>query len=246
MHAHPSGVDAAIAAELVLLSALAGTLGVWVVLRRLAFFAHAVGTAAFPGIVIAGSLGGLGSALLAGAGVRGLRGAPRLGADAATGLVLAVALAVGAIAAADSGEHPEEILFGSLRSAGWGEVAWTAGALALMAVAEALRGRRWLADGLDGRAPDLLLLGCIALAAVAAVDAVGALLVAAILVIPAATARLLTDDLVTLRVLAAAIALGEGAAALVVGQLLDADTGGVMAVLGGLGFAAAQLVRRPA
>src|SRR3712207_7655480 len=57
-------------AEVLLLSVGAGVLGTWIVLRGLAFLAHAVGTATFPGLVLAdglgfaAGLGALGSALL--------------------------------------------------------------------------------------------------------------------------------------------------------------------------------------
>ena len=34
-----------------------GLLGAWIVLRRLAFFSHAVGTATFPGLVVAEAAG---------------------------------------------------------------------------------------------------------------------------------------------------------------------------------------------
>src|SRR2546423_567711 len=43
--------------EVLLLSIVAGTLGSWIVLRGFAFFSHAVGTAAFPGLVLADGLG---------------------------------------------------------------------------------------------------------------------------------------------------------------------------------------------
>ena len=39
--------------EILLLAVLAGALGAWIVLRRLAFFTHSVGTATFPGLVVA-------------------------------------------------------------------------------------------------------------------------------------------------------------------------------------------------
>src|SRR2546428_11571977 len=42
--------------ELVLLAVGAGLLGTWIVLRGLAFYSHAVGTAAFPGLVAADGL----------------------------------------------------------------------------------------------------------------------------------------------------------------------------------------------
>ena len=44
-------------AEMLLLSVGAGILGCWIVLRGLAFYSHAVGTAAFPGLVLADGLG---------------------------------------------------------------------------------------------------------------------------------------------------------------------------------------------
>src|SRR3954452_18724937 len=43
--------------EVALLSVGAGLLGTWIVLRGLSFYAHAVGTAAFPGLVLADGLG---------------------------------------------------------------------------------------------------------------------------------------------------------------------------------------------
>ena len=43
--------------EVVVLAVAAGLIGTWIVLRGLAFYAHAVGTAAFPGLVLADGLG---------------------------------------------------------------------------------------------------------------------------------------------------------------------------------------------
>src|SRR5918998_994760 len=43
--------------EVVLLGVAGGLLGTWVVLRRLAFFTHAAGSATFPGLVVAGPWG---------------------------------------------------------------------------------------------------------------------------------------------------------------------------------------------
>lgn len=241
-------MSAPVGVQILLLSLLAGTLGAWVVLRRLAFYSHAVGTAAFPGLVIAAPLGvaaplaGLGSALLAALGVRGLRGLPRLGPDAATGLVLAAALAVGAIAATEE-VHVEELLFGALTEVGWGEVAFTAAAAVLVLAAEAARRRSWLADGLDGRAPDLVLLVAVAVAVIAAVDAVGALLVGAILVMPAATARLVTRDVRDLRRVAASLALAELFAAVLVAEALDTEAGAALAVIAGIVFAGTAILR---
>src|SRR5437867_6336562 len=91
--------------EVLLLAVAAGLLGSWIVLRGLAFFAHAVGTAAFPGLVLADGLGwpGPAGAGLA-AGVYTL-GVDRVAArresdrDTLTGLVLVGALALGVVLA---------------------------------------------------------------------------------------------------------------------------------------------------
>src|SRR5437763_4727653 len=64
--------------EVALLSVGAGLLGTWIVLRGLAFFSHAVGAAAFPGLVLADGLGfaaplgALGAAVLFAGGVGAL------------------------------------------------------------------------------------------------------------------------------------------------------------------------------
>ncbi|MGZ5748257.1 MAG: metal ABC transporter permease, partial [Caldimonas sp.] len=80
--------------EVVLLSVGAGVLGTWIVLRGLAFYAHAVGTAAFPGLVLADGLafsaplGGFAAALVFAFGVDRLARSRRTGYDTVTGLVL--------------------------------------------------------------------------------------------------------------------------------------------------------------
>ncbi|HWT23484.1 MAG TPA: metal ABC transporter permease, partial [Solirubrobacteraceae bacterium] len=79
--------------EVLLLAVPAGVLGSWIVLRRLAFFTHAVGTVTFPGLVVAGPWGiapplaALGAALGFGVAQERLARSRRLGNDAATGLL---------------------------------------------------------------------------------------------------------------------------------------------------------------
>ena len=88
--------------EALLLAGLAGVLGSWIVLRRFAFFTHGVGTAAFPGLVLAGPAGvapqltALAASLAYAGGVEGLR-RRRVATDAAAGLVLVGALALGVV-----------------------------------------------------------------------------------------------------------------------------------------------------
>ena len=243
-----------------LLAIAAGLLGTWIVLRRLAFFAHAVGTATFPGLVVAGPWGIAPpvAALGAGLGFAGLlarmtrRGATS--ADAATGLLLTAALALGVILASDvygSGAGVDRLLFGTLLGLGDGDVA-LAGAVAVAAVvASAALARTWLATGFeDGGAEalgvrsargDWLLLALLALTVVAVLPAVGALLVSTLLVVPAATARLLTGSLQALLAAAVGLAALEGIAGLLLAYHLDLPPGPAIAVVGGAGFVLAAL-----
>ncbi len=197
--------------ESLLLAALAGMLGSWIVLRRLAFYTHGVGTAAFPGLVIAGPVGvapqvtALAASLLYAGGVGGLR--RRVASDAATGLALVGALALGVILASDvyeTGAGVDRLLFGSLIGLSDQDLWLTAGVVALVAVLDLVLRRAWLAQGFDpttaralGVRPalaDAVLMIAVAAAAVVALDAVGALLVTAVLVIPAATVRLVATS----------------------------------------------------
>ncbi|MBJ7244885.1 MAG: metal ABC transporter permease, partial [Solirubrobacteraceae bacterium] len=93
--------------EILLLASVSGLLGVWIVLRGLAFYAHAVGTAAVPGLILADGLGfsaifgAFGAALVMAALIALLLRRRSVGGDSATALVLAGALALGVILASD-------------------------------------------------------------------------------------------------------------------------------------------------
>ena len=109
--------------EVLLLSGAAGLLGTWIVMRGLSFYAHAVGTAAFPGLVLADGLGfsaplgAFAAALVFAFGVERLARRPRAGYDSLTALVLVAALAGGVVLASDvfhSGGNVDSLLFGSL------------------------------------------------------------------------------------------------------------------------------------
>lgn len=244
--------------EVLLLSIPAGLLGTWIVLRRLAFYTHAIGTAAFPGLVVAGpwgvppQLAALACGLGLAGGVEGLARRRRADADTATGLGLVAALALGIVLASDvygSGAGVDRLLFGSLIGVSDSDLWLTAALAALAAGGSAALRRPWLASGFDARGAralgvraglgDRLLLALVALAVVAALDAVGALLVTALFVLPAATVRLLADRLITLQLGSVALAAAEGVAGLWLARRLDVGPGPALAVLGGAGFALA-------
>jgi manganese/iron transport system permease protein len=250
--------------EVVLLAATGGLLGTWVVLRRLAFFTHAVGSATFPGLVVAGPWGiappvaALGAGLGFAAVLRGAGRSRRVGADAATALLLVGALALGAVLASDvyrSGAGVDRLLFGTLVAVSDADLRLAAAVALLALAASAALGRLWLAGGFDpegsrpalGRAlgiSDALLLGVLVLAVVASLPAVGALLVSALLVVPAATARIVARHVRALVAGAVGLALAEGVAGLWIAWQLDVPPGPATAALGGAVFAGVALATR--
>jgi ABC-type Mn2+/Zn2+ transport system permease subunit len=249
--------------EALLLAVLGGTLGSWIVLRRLAFFTHGVGTAAFPGLVAAGPLGiapqlaALGAALVYAGALELLERSRRVATDVATGLLLVGALALGSVLASDvfaSGAGVDRLLFGSLIGLTTRDLWLTAAAVAGVLVLDALARRWWLAGGMDpdgARAPgvpvrraDVALLAAVAVAVVVALDAVGALLVTVVLVVPAATVRLLAPSVRALRLGAVALGAVEAVAGLVLAWELDVGPGPALAVLSGAVFAVVATATR--
>lgn len=247
-------------AEVLVLAVVAGVLGSQIVLRRLAFFTHGVGTAAFPGLVLAGPLGipaqiaGLGAGVLFTAATQRVSRSAALAHDAATAIALVGALALGIVLASDvyeSGAGVDQLLFGTLIGLDSGELATTACASVAAIGLAAVFGRTWVAAGFDedaARASGLRVsladwaLGlAIAVAVIAAIDAVGALLVSALLVVPAATVRLRTQSVRSLQLGSFALAAAEGGAGLWLAYRLDVPPGPAIAVLSGVVFAAFAL-----
>jgi ABC-type Mn2+/Zn2+ transport system permease subunit len=242
--------------EIALLAVGSGILGTWIVLRGLSFYAHAVGTAAFPGLVLADGLGfspllgALATAGIVAIGVTLVANRGRAEYDSATALVLVGALAAGVILASDvfhSGGSVERLLFGSLLLIDSTDQIVAAVVAVLTVVVGALLGRRWLAHGFDrdsarslgarSALPDLLLLALVAASAVAALDAIGALLATALLVVPAATTRLFIDRLRTWQLATVALVIVEGVVGLWLSVEANAPPGATIAVVGGGVFA---------
>src|SRR5215212_2924859 len=252
--------------ELLLLAVAAGTLGCWIVLRGLAFPAHGAAAAAFPGLVLAdglgfaATLGGFGAALLFALAVgrlavRGDEADPR--EDTLTALVLVAALATGIVLASDvfhAAASVESLLFGSLLAIGPGDVRLAAAAALVALAATRLLGTRWLATGFDARSaralgvrsaiPDTLLLVLVALVAVATLTAVGALLATALLVVPAATTRLISDRIASWQLATVALAAVEGTFGIWLAVELNAPPGATIAVVAGAVFALVALMPR--
>jgi ABC-type Zn uptake system ZnuABC Zn-binding protein ZnuA/ABC-type Mn2+/Zn2+ transport system permease subunit len=248
--------------EVILLAVGAGLLGTWIVVRGMAFYAHAVGTAAFPGLVLADGLGfaaplgAFGVALAFAVGMWRLSRGHTEDQDSLTALALVGALVVGVILASDvfhSGSNIETLLFGSLLLTGASDLLLAAAASALVVITTLLFGRRWLAFGFDASSARALgidrpwaeatLLVLIALVAVAALSITGALLATAILVVPAATVRIWSKRLVSWQVQSIGLVALEGTAGLWLSVRTNAPPGATIATLAGGVFVVAAVAR---
>jgi manganese/iron transport system permease protein len=195
--------------EVTLVGLACGALGVLVVLRGLAFIGDALGHCVVPGVVVAYLVHGPlevwgGVAALLSAWAMALVGRhARLGGDAAIAVVFTTMFAIGLGLISASGSYLNdltEILFGNILGVDTTDLAISAacGLLILGVLAVLFRPLVLIAFdpiaaaalGLPCARLDLLLYGLLALAIVSGAIAAGSVLVTALLVVPAAAARL--------------------------------------------------------
>ncbi len=220
----------------VLASVLCGVVGTHVVLRGMAFIGDAVAHAVFPGLAVAFVLQG---SLVLGGAVAGVLTAVlvavfsqnrRLKEDSVIGVFLVASFALGLVVISRAPGYAgslQQFLFGSITGIPARDVLTTAAAAVGVLGVVALLHRGLVAVSLDremaralGLATfwlDLALYVCVTLAVVVSLQTVGNILVLALLVTPAATARLLTDRLAVMLALSPVF----GATAAVVGIYLS-------------------------
>ncbi len=183
----------------------APVVGSFLVQRRLALIGDGMGHLAFAGVALGVVLGASplwGALLVAVAGallLEGLRARGRLSGDVSLAIVFYVGIALGSVLLSAAGRFDASVLgvlFGSILTATWVDVAAVAALCALVLAATAVSYPGLLAVALDeetARASglpverlNLLLLGLVALLVAAGMRVVGLLLVASLLVIPVA------------------------------------------------------------
>lgn len=244
-------------AELVVLGLVCGPLGVWISLYRRSYAAESIAHAALPGLVAAALIGlplalGAAAGLLAAALAIALAGRVRnLGGDAAVAVVVTGLIGLGALLALSPDVPPRlaALLFGDPLAVSAGDLALSGALAAGVGLTLAVAHRRLALAGFDpGAAPSLgaqpgragtLLLIVIALTTLVAVEALGNLLVVALLIAPGATALRLCARLGPALALAAALAVAEGLAGLYVSHHLELAAGGSIALVAVAVFALA-------
>lgn len=189
-------------------------LGSFVILRGISFIGDAIAHAVFPGIAVAfvtqgslllgGAVSGVATALI----IALLSVKQRVKADALIGILFVTVFACGLIVIAMNPGYAgslQQILLGSVGavSAAHLQLSAVIAFLVLAAVWVLHRGfvlvaldrELALAAGLQVLFLEIMLYGLVAVAVVIAVQSIGAILVLALLLTPAATARLLTEKL---------------------------------------------------
>ncbi|MET4098688.1 zinc/manganese transport system permease protein [Agrococcus sp. UYP10] len=246
--------------EVVLAGALAGIVGVLVVLRERAFFTMSLTHATFPGAVAAAMLGGsvpIGAAVAAVALIAVAVGIGRIrsqGPAVASGVMLTAGFALGALlqSLAPLAIDVESFLVGQVLAVTGADVGLTAVLLVAAAAVWALAGRHLVFSSADEAGyrragmrpwiPETVSLALIAGTVVAIMPVVGAILGVALIVAPAAAARLVVRDWRWMLVLAPAIGITAGVVGLLASRWLDLAAGGAIALVAALLYGAAWLV----
>jgi ABC-type Mn2+/Zn2+ transport system permease subunit len=233
--------------ELALLGIVGSALGCWVLFYELSYGAESLAHSLFPGLVLAALagiplvLGAAGGVLVAAGAIAVFGRTPEIGRDTAIAVVITTLFGLGVLLALAPASPPglNELLFGDLLGVSGTDLAIAAGLSVIVLTSLVLLHRQLLAVGFDrvnaaafGARPvlvDLALLGLLAAAIVIGVQGLGNLLVLAVLVGPAATARVVTRRLLPMMCLAAVIAIACGAGGLYLSYYAETAAGASVA-----------------
>ncbi|THJ66147.1 metal ABC transporter permease [Arthrobacter echini] len=242
---------------------VAAVLSCWLILMGFSLMGDAVSHAVLPGVALAYIVGlpfSIG-AFVFGAGAVALigvvRSTTRLKADTVIGVVFTALFASGLaiVSATPSQIDLMHILFGNVLGVSTGEV-WQVLVLGALTLAVLLLKRRDLTllafdrthahvIGINTRRLSALLLGLLALTVVVGLQAVGIILVVAMLVTPGATAFLLTRSFDRMLVMSVSLTVIASVAGIYASYYLDISTGAAVVLCQALVFTVVYLVARP-
>jgi ABC-type Mn2+/Zn2+ transport system permease subunit len=234
--------------ELLILGVVSGPLGVWVVLYRQSYAAESIAHAMRPGLVIADLISarlGLGAAaglVVAAAGIAVASRRSAVSADVAVAVTVTALFGAGALLALSPAVPVRlgELLFGDPLSVTNDDLIGSACLAALGLLALAWGHRPLALSGFDpatarnlggsDRLVAWLLIGLLALTILIAVQALGTLLVVAIVIAPAAAALSLCSRLKNALAFAAAAAAFAGIAGIYVSYYVEIAAGAAVAL----------------
>lgn len=248
------------AIEATLLAAvLCAVLSCWLVLTGWALLGDAVSHAVLPGVVLSYIFGlpfAVGAAvfgILAVALIGGVKETSRVKEDAAIGIVFTTLFALGLVMVSVTPSQVDlnHIIFGNLLGVSPSDVIQVA-ILSIVCLLVLVLKRRDLTlyafdpghartVGLNPKVLGGILLGVLALTCVVALQAVGVVLVVAMLIIPGATARLLTDRMSRMLWIAPLTSAVSSLVGLYVSYYQDTSSGGMVVLCQGILFALVYL-----
>ncbi len=233
-----------------LVGLVCAVVGTYVVLRGIAFIGDAIAHAGFPGVVLAYILKG---PYIVGAGIAAVATALAIGAisrrarirqDTAIGVLFAGTFALGVFLFSSLRGYVADLfgfLFGNILAIGPGELVNLTVLAALVLGIVALFWKELLyatfdplgaaASGIPVGRLEYVFLALVALAIVVSLQAVGIILVVAMLVTPAAAAQLLTVRFTRLMLVAAGIGIGSAVAGLYLSYWLDVASGATIVLV---------------
>ncbi|MGX9900010.1 metal ABC transporter permease [Arthrobacter sp. SA17] len=242
-----------------LAAVVCAVLSCWLVLIGWSLMGDAVSHAVLPGVVLAYmvgapfALGALVFALIAVTLIGVVRNTSRVKEDAAIGIVFTSLFALGLvlISVTPSQTDLNHIIFGNLLGVSVPDLIQVL-VLGVVAFAILILKRRDLtlyafdpvhahAIGLSPRRLGALLLGLLALTSVVALQTVGVVLVVAMLIIPGATAYLLTDRFSRMLLIAPVVSAACSIAGIYLSYYLDTASGGMVVLTQGAVFAVVYL-----
>jgi ABC-type Mn2+/Zn2+ transport system permease subunit len=236
--------------------ALCGLVGVYVVLRGMSYIGHGLSHAIFGGFAASGLVD---VSVVLGAGVWGLASAlavsavtrrRAIGSDAAIGVITTASFALGlALIQLDGSpdRNPDAALFGNVLGVAPSDVWLVVGVTLFAAAVIFLRYRALLfttfdpevadASGVHTARIDALLMLVLAAAILATLNVTGVTLVAATIVVPAATARMLTHSFARMLALSTLIGGASGFVGMNLSYHLDIASGPTIVLTGSALFA---------
>jgi ABC-type Mn2+/Zn2+ transport system permease subunit len=244
-----------------LVGALCGMIGVYIVLRRMSYIGHGLSHAVFGGAVISylvhvnfylgAGLWGVASALL----INEVAQRRKLGADAAIGIVTTASFAVGVAGISQQRRFTrnfEAALFGNVLGITPADL-WMIAAVAVASVIGILLLYKPLlfstfdeevaeVYGIPTRWVNTLFALILAAVIIVSMQVMGVTLIAAALVIPASAARLLTDRFASLLWLASALGAGMSLLGMYASYYLNLASGATIVLVGTGVFAIAWLL----
>ncbi|MDN6237041.1 MAG: metal ABC transporter permease [Corynebacterium flavescens] len=236
-----------------------GVISCWLILIGWSLLGDAISHAVLPGVVLSYifcvpfTIGALVFAAIAVSLIGGMRSGKLVKEDAAIGIVFTTLFALGTvlISVTPSQTDLNHILFGNLLGITSGDL-WQVLVLGAITLVVILLKRRDLtlfafdpvharSIGLSPRSLSALLLGALAVTVVISFQAVGVILVVAMLITPGATARLLTDSIWKMMWLSPLIACLCVATGIILSYVFDTSSGGMIGVVLGVVFAIVYL-----